>query len=137
MDKERLINVAKQAMGMAYAPYSNYMVGAALLCEDGSIYTGCNVENAAYSVTSCAERTAFFKAVSEGKQRFLAMAVCGGIHGVIADECTPCGVCRQVMHEFCDDSFVVYTVSKEGAHTYALGELLPHRFGAGQILTKP
>lgn len=137
MNREMLVNAAKNAMCSAYAPYSGYMVGAALLCEDGSVYTGCNVENAAYSVTNCAERTALFKAVSEGKRQFKAMAVCGGKHGLIADECTPCGVCRQVMREFCDDSFIVYTVSNTQVRAYSLGELLPHSFGAAQISENP
>ncbi len=96
---DRLMEMAIEARKMSYCPYSGYAVGAALLCEDGSVYTGCNIENAAYTPTNCAERTAFFKAVSEGKRDFKAIAVAGGSSELT--ECYPCGVCRQVMAEFC------------------------------------
>lgn len=112
----------------AYAPYSGFQVGAALLCADGSVYTGCNIENAAYSPTLCAERTAFAKAISEGKRAFTAMAVCGGKNGVIAGICTPCGVCRQVMAEFCKEDFQVILVKPEGYETRTLSQLLPDGF---------
>ncbi len=128
MTKEQLATMAKQAMQQAYSPYSGYKVGAALLCEDGSVYTGCNVENASFSATNCAERTAFFKAVSEGKKEFKAIAICGGKDGVIDGLFPPCGVCRQVMREFCDDEFEIHLLRKEGVETYTLGELLPVSF---------
>lgn len=128
MTKEQLVSMAKEAMQHSYSPYSGYKVGAALLCKDGSVYTGCNIENAGYSSTNCAERTAFFKAVSEGKRGFEAIAICGGKDGVIEDVFPPCGVCRQVMREFCGDEFLIYLVSKEGIETYTLKELLPVSF---------
>ena len=97
MTPEKLCELAKQAMTRSYSPYSGYKVGAALLCKDGTVYTGCNVENASYTPTICAERTAIFKAVSEGNREFAAIAICGGKDGVIAGLFPPCGVCRQVM----------------------------------------
>lgn len=128
MTKEQLISMAKEAMMHSYSPYSGYKVGAALLCKDGSVYTGCNIENAGYSSTNCAERTAFFKAVSEGKREFVAIAICGGKDGVIEGLFPPCGVCRQVMREFCGDDFLVYLAAKDGIETYILKELLPVSF---------
>ncbi len=128
--KETLANAARQAMLQAYAPYSDFCVGAALLCADGSVYTGCNIENAGYSATNCAERTAFFKAVSDGKREFTAIAVCGGKGGQLTDEpVSPCGVCRQVMREFCNDDFRVYLVKDTAIETMTLAELLPVSFG--------
>ena len=123
-----LAEKAKQAMAAAYAPYSGFMVGAALLCADGSIYTGCNIENGAYSPTLCAERTAFAKAVSEGKREFTAIAVCGGKGGQITGRCTPCGVCRQVMAEFCREDFEIILVKPEGYEMRTLSQLLPECF---------
>ena len=128
MRKEQLASMAKEAMQYAYSPYSGYKVGAALLCKDGSVYTGCNIENAGYSSTNCAERTAFFKAVSEGKREFDAIAICGGKDGVIEDIFPPCGVCRQVMREFCDDNFTIYLLDEAGIESYTLKELLPMSF---------
>lgn len=128
MTKEQLTTMAKDAMEKAYSPYSGYKVGAALLCKDGSVYTGCNVENASFSATNCAERTAFFKAVSEGKTEFKAIAICGGKDGVIEGLFPPCGVCRQVMREFCTDDFEIYLLKSEGIETYTLGQLLPVSF---------
>ena len=128
MTKEQLTSLAKQAMEHSYSPYSGYRVGAALLCKDGSIYTGCNIENAGYSATNCAERTAFFKAVSEGKKEFSAIAICGGKDGMIEGLFPPCGVCRQVMREFCEDDFEIYLLTKDGIETYNLEELLPVSF---------
>ncbi len=128
MTPEMLIEQAKQAMQNAYAPYSGYMVGAALLCADGRVFTGCNVESASYSPTICAERTAFVKAVSEGCRKFTALAVCGGKDGEIAGLFPPCGVCRQVIAEFCDNDFPVYLADKDGYQTRTLAELLPDRF---------
>ena len=123
-----LIEKAKQAMEKAYAPYSGFQVGAALKCADGSIYTGCNIENASFSPTICAERTAFAKAVSEGKRDFTAIAVCGGKGGVITGLCTPCGVCRQVMAEFCKEDFRVILVKPDGYEERTLSQLLPDSF---------
>ena len=128
MTKEQLSAEAKDAMQKAYSPYSGYKVGAALLCKDGSVYTGCNVENASFSATNCAERTAFFKAVSEGEKEFVAIAVCGGKDGKIDGVFPPCGVCRQVMREFCDDEFEIHLLKEEGIETYTLKELLPVSF---------
>ncbi len=128
MTKEQLAIYAKEAMKQAYSPYSGYCVGAALLCKDGSVYTGCNIENAGYSATNCAERTAFFKAVSEGKREFSALAVCGGKEGTIWGIFPPCGVCRQVMREFCEDDFKIYLVKHDGIETYTLNQLLPVSF---------
>lgn len=129
MTPEVLIDLAKQAMENAYAPYSGYKVGAALLCADGTVFTGCNIENASFSPTICAERTAFAKAVSEGQRDFVAMAVCGGKDGVITGLFPPCGVCRQVMREFCREDFAVFLADREGAYqTRTLAQLLPDSF---------
>ena len=128
MTPEGLIEMAKEAMGKAYAPYSGYMVGAALLAADGRVFTGCNIENASFSPTICAERTAFAKAVSEGCREFTALAVCGGKDGVITGAFPPCGVCRQVMREFCADDFTIYMVDEKGYESVTLAELLPHSF---------
>ena len=128
MTKEQLATMAKEAMKQAYSPYSGYKVGAALISKDGSVYTGCNVENASFSATNCAERTAFFKAISEGKHEFAAIAICGGKDGVIEGLFPPCGVCRQVMREFCDDEFEIYLITANGIETYTLGQLLPVSF---------
>ena len=129
MTAEKLISLAVEAMDKAYAPYSGFQVGAALLCSDGTVFTGCNIENAAYSPTNCAERTAVFKAVSEGRKDFTAIAVCGGKGGKISSLCTPCGVCRQVLSEFCKEDFPIYLAHKDGYKTLTLGDLLPYSFG--------
>ncbi len=127
--RDRLMEQAKEAMDFAYAPYSGYRVGAALLCKDGTVYTGCNIENAAYGPTNCAERTAVFKAVSEGHREFTAIAVCGGKDGVITGAFPPCGVCRQVMREFCKEDFEIHLVTADGGcQTVTLGQLLPYSF---------
>ena len=128
MTPEKLREMAISAMAGAYAPYSGYKVGAALLCADGTVYQGCNIENASYSPTNCAERTAFFKAVYDGKREFTAIAVCGGKNGVITGLFPPCGVCRQVMREFCKDDFVIYMVNAEGYESRTLAQLLPDSF---------
>ena len=133
MTPEKLISLAVEAMGNAYAPYSGFQVGAALLCCDGTVYTGCNIENAAYSPTNCAERTAVFKAVSEGHRDFTAIAICGGKAGKITDLCPPCGVCRQVLGEFCKDDFPVYLAGPEGCKILTLGDLLPYSFGENSL----
>ena len=126
-----LCRKAVEAMNNAYAPYSGFHVGAALLTADGSVYTGCNIENASYSPTMCAERTAVFKAVSEGVRSFAMLAVAGGKGGVLDGACPPCGVCRQVLAEFCPPEFPILVVSAEDCFTrYTLAELLPHSFGS-------
>ena len=130
MTPEQLVELAKDAMTRAYSPYSGYKVGAALLCADGSVYQGCNIENASFTPTVCAERTAVFKAVSEGKRNFTAIAVCGGKSGVITGPFPPCGVCRQVLREFCEDGFLIYIADAQGFQTVTLADLLPYSFSA-------
>ncbi len=127
-DKE-LISLAKEAAKNAYVPYSHYTVGAALITKDGKVYTGCNIENAAYGPTNCAERTAFFKAVSEGERDFEAIAVVGGKELDFKDYFTPCGVCRQVMMEFCEKNFRIL-IGKNGEEylDLTLDEILPYGF---------
>jgi len=121
-------------MERSYAPYSGYRVGAALLTADGTVYTGCNIENASYTPTICAERTAVFKAVSEGARQFTAIAVAGGKDGVISGAFPPCGVCRQVMAEFCSPDFPILVVTGEDTFVrYTLGELLPNGFGPAHL----
>ena len=130
MEKETLMTQAKLAMQKAYAPYSHFQVGAALLGADGKVYTGCNVENASFSPTICAERVAFTKAVSEGCREFVALAICGGKEGVIGGICTPCGVCRQVITEFCKPDFPIYLTDESGVvETKTRAQLLPMGFG--------
>lgn len=132
MDDRTLIKEALEMRKMAYVPYSHFQVGAALLCADGKIYTGCNIENAAYTPSNCAERTAFFKAVSEGEREFTAIAITGGAETAEELEyCAPCGVCRQVMMEFCDyDNFkVILAKSEQEYQVYSLREILPMGFG--------
>ena len=128
---KKLIDSALAARNYSYVPYSGFAVGAALLTKSGKIYTGCNIENAAYSPTNCAERTAFFKAISEGETEFSAIAVCGGINGKEpTGYCSPCGVCRQVMAEFCHGDFKIYCgISGEDYREFTFEELLPHSFG--------
>ena len=129
MEPKKLIELAKEAMAKAYAPYSGYQVGAALLCADGSVYCGCNIENSAFSPTVCAERSAFFKAVYDGHREFTAIAVCGGKGGQINGIFPPCGVCRQVMKEFCKEDFLIYLAGAgEYYETYTLAQLLPVSF---------
>ncbi|MBQ5950757.1 MAG: cytidine deaminase [Lachnospiraceae bacterium] len=110
------------------SPYSHFQVGAALLTSKGRVWTGCNIENAAYPATVCAERTAFFKAVSEGERQFAKIAVAGGREGETPEFCPPCGVCRQVMSEFCDENFIVVLGGPDGVKEYRLGDLLPEMF---------
>ena len=129
MEIQKLIAAAVSAQGNSYSPYSNFRVGAALLTAGGKIYTGSNIENASFSPTVCAERTAFFKAISEGERDFTAIAVVGSDNKI----CMPCGVCRQVMSEFCDANFRVICVAKNGEYKeYTLGELLPFSFKLGE-----
>lgn len=134
MTDKMLIEKAKEAAEMAYVPYSGYTVGAALITKSGRVYTGCNIENASYSPTNCAERTAFFKAVSEGEREFEKIAVVGGKELDFKDYFTPCGVCRQVMKEFCDENFIIL-VGKNGDEylSLTLKELLPFGFSPESI----
>lgn len=129
---EELIEMALEARKLAYAPYSKFKVGAALLGSNGIIYMGCNVENASYSATNCAERTAFFSAVSEGQREFEAIAIVGGSDAAAELEiCAPCGICRQVMREFCNpkEFEIILAKSKADYEVYTLEELLPMSFG--------
>lgn len=129
MTNQELCTLAIKAMDRAYVPYSGYTVGAALLTTSGKVFIGCNIENAAYSPTVCAERTAIFKAVSEGERDFLKIAVAGGKGGKIEGAFPPCGVCRQVMAEFCDKNFEILVVTgQESFEKYTLNDLLPHSF---------
>ena len=136
MKPRELVALAIQAREKSYCPYSCFAVGAALECADGTVYTGCNIENAAFGPSVCAERTAIFKAVSEGRREFRALAVVGGKAGApVTKECPPCGVCRQVLREFCDDDFPVHLSDGETIRTLRLRELLPESFRAeGQLL---
>lgn len=135
MERQTLIRAAIDALPASYAPYSRFHVAAALLCKDGSVYTGVNIENAAYSATVCAERSAFFRAVNEGKREFESIVICGGMNGEITDYCAPCGVCRQVMREFCDPaSFkIILAKSEDDYREFVLEELLPMSFGPDNL----
>ncbi|KGR78532.1 cytidine deaminase [Ureibacillus manganicus] len=130
VDKNTLLEQSKVAREKAYVPYSKFQVGAALLGEDGKIYHGCNIENSGYSMTNCAERTAFFKAISEGVTKFKAIAVVADTEG----PCSPCGACRQVMSEFCAPDMPVYLTNLKGdVLETTVGELIPFAFSAGDI----
>ena len=128
-----LIGIALDAMKKSYSPYSHFTVGAALECSDGTVYTGCNIENAAFTPTNCAERTAFFKAVSEGRRDFVRIAVVGGKNGIVSSSTAPCGVCRQVMREFCKNDFAVLMYDGENIAETTLGDLLPDSFGPDDL----
>lgn len=129
MNNKELVRAAFAAMENAYSPYSHCKVGAALLTRDGKVYTGCNVENASYGATNCAERTAFFKAISEGEREFAKIAIVGGVEGVVTNMFMPCGVCRQVMDEFCDRDFeVLVAKDRENFEIFTLSQLLPLSF---------
>ncbi len=132
---QKLIKTAVDQMAYAYVPYSGFRVGAALLAQSGEIFTGCNIENAAYTPSNCAERTAFFKAVSQGVKEFSAICVVGGKEGVITEFTPPCGVCRQVMMEFCDPKTfqIILAVSQEDYKIFTLKDLLPLGFGPGNL----
>lgn len=134
-EKQELAQKALEARGMSYSPYSHYRVGAALLSEDGSLYQGGNIENASYGATNCAERTAIYKAVSDGKRRIKAIAIAGGMEGTEpTDYAYPCGTCRQVMQEFGDDDLEIIVVkSMTDYREYSLRELLPYGFGGESI----
>ena len=124
-----LVKKANEARNKSYCPYSGFAVGAALLCSDGTIYTGANIENASYTPTICAERVAFFHAVHEGRRDFTAIAIVGGKSGCDVDSlCTPCGVCRQVMSEFCKGDFKIILSDGKTDSVFTLDDMLPHRF---------
>ena len=132
---EEMIELAVRQLQYSYTPYSGFKVGAALLTKGGKLYTGCNIENAAYTPTNCAERTAFFKAVSEGERDFRAICVVGGKDGILTEYTAPCGVCRQVMMEFCDpDTFqIILATGKEQYEIFTLKEMLPLGFGPDNL----
>ena len=135
MTPEALVQEALQALQNAYVPYSGFKVGAALLTKGGTVYCGCNIENAAYGPSNCAERTAIFKAVSEGEREFAAIAVVGGKDGVVTDIFPPCGVCRQVMQEFCGPEFPIYMGRGDGSYVAVrLEDLLPYGFTAEKYM---
>ena len=121
IDNKALMTAAQKARQTAYTPYSHYCVGAALLTKSGKIYTGCNIENAAFTPGNCAERTAIFKAVSEGEREFEAIAIIGGREGETADFCAPCGVCRQVIAEFCGKDFRIILGNENSIKEYKIG----------------
>lgn len=129
MTDRELCALSIKAMQNSYSPYSSCKVGAALLAKSGKVYTGCNIENASFTPTVCAERTAFFKAISEGEKEFEKIAVVGGKGGVIVGAFSPCGVCRQVMSEFCESDFEILLVTgEEGFEKVKLSDLLPYGF---------
>jgi len=136
MNESELIRLAIDARKFSYSPYSDFKVGAALLTKTGKIYTGCNIENAAYSPSNCAERTAFFKALSEGEKEFEAIAIVGGPKDKELQICAPCGVCRQVMMEFCDNETfqIILGKSEDDYLKYTLRELLPLGFGPKNLV---
>ncbi|MDE6425169.1 MAG: cytidine deaminase [Ruminococcus sp.] len=130
MTDNEFFQMAVKASGKSYSPYSNFRVGVVLLTQDGQIFTGCNIENASYSMTICAERTAVFKAVSSGFTNFKAIAIAGSSGNDFSVPCVPCGACLQVLSEFCDDDFMI--VLADGVHR--LKEFLPQKFGRNNIL---
>ncbi len=129
MSEQELIKKALDAMTASYSPYSSFKVGAALLCKNGKVYTGTNIENSSFSATICAERSAFASAVSNGDTEFLKLAVVGGRMGEITDFCNPCGICRQVMTEFCDKDFKIIATNGNEIRINTLEELMPFGFG--------
>ena len=128
MNHQELYTLAESARNRAYAPYSHFTVGAALLSKSGKVYLGCNIENAAYGAVMCAERTAFFTAICEGERDFAAIAVAGGREGETGDVCAPCGICRQVMAEFCASDFEIVLGPENDIKVYRLDEILPLSF---------
>ena len=124
MDNKELLKIAKEAKSKSYCPYSKFKVGACLLTKSGKIYTGANIENSSYPLTVCAERVAFFKAISEGEKEFEKIAISGSSD----DFCFPCGACRQVMSEFCGNDFVIILENEKEIKSFTLGELLPYSF---------
>ena len=131
-DNELTLN-AVEVMNNAYAPYSDFKVGAALLTNDGRVFSGCNIENAAYPAGICAERTAIGNAISAGAREFVKIAIVGGKNGEIKDFCSPCGICRQVLSEFCSENFEILLYDGKRVKSYRLKELLPHNFGSDDL----
>ena len=137
MNPVELIHLAKQAMQRAYTPYSGYKVGAALVTKQGDVYLGCNIENAAFGPSNCAERTAFFTAICAGEREFEAIAVVGGKDGVVTDIFPPCGVCLQVMQEFCGPDFMIYMGRGDDSfEAVRLDALLPYGFSAKEYMNE-
>ena len=134
MTDVELIKISVKAREMSYSPYSNFKVGAALLSKNGKIFTGCNVENAGYTPTNCAERTAIFKAISEGEREFSAIAIVGGKGDKLNDLCAPCGVCRQVISEFCGGDFKIILGTPDNIKVVTLSEILPYSFGKNDLI---
>ena len=128
MEYKELMQLAEEARERAYAPYSHFRVGAALLSASGKVYMGCNIENASYGATMCAERTALFKAVSEGEREFSAIAISGAAEGKQGSFCAPCGICRQALSEFCSMECAVILGDSDNLKVYTMGELLPLSF---------
>ena len=136
MNPTELVRLARQAMQRAYAPYSGYKVGAALLTKGGTVYLGCNIENAAFGPSNCAERTAFFTAIAAGEREFASIAVVGGKDGAVAGIFPPCGVCRQVMQEFCGPDFLIYMGRGDDSYeAVTLETLLPYGFSAAKYMS--
>lgn len=134
MTRDELKAAAVAMLDRAYIPYSHFPVGAALECSDGTVFTGCNIENAAFTPTCCAERTAFFSAIAQGERKFAAIAVVGGKGGTITETAPPCGVCRQVMAEFCPPDFPIHMGGPDGRiETVRLGALLPYSFSPDHV----
>lgn len=135
MKNEELIAVALDARKKSYSPYSGFRVGSALICRNGKVFSGCNIENSAFSPTCCSERTAIFKAVSEGETDFEKIVIVGGKgDSEPTDFCSPCGVCRQVMNEFCDDKFkIVLAKNINDYKEYSLDQILPLSFGKSDV----
>ena len=131
-DNELTLN-AVEVMNNAYAPYSDFKVGAALLTNDGRVFSGCNIENAAYPAGICAERTAIGNAISAGAREFVKIAIVGGKNGEIKDFCSPCGICRQVLSEFCGENFEILLYDGKTVKSYRFKELLPHNFGSDDL----
>ncbi len=129
----KLMEIAVKAREMSYSPYSNFRVGAALFGKSGKVYTGCNVENAGYTPTNCAERTALFKAISEGEHEFSAIAIVGGLGENISEFCAPCGVCRQALSEFCDKDFRFILGNPKEIKVLTMEEIMPYSFGKGDL----
>lgn len=134
METKKLIDTAICAMKKAYTPYSHFKVGAALLCEDGTIYEGCNIENASYTPTVCAERVAFFSAVRDGRRKFSKIAIVGGNEGELSSYAFPCGVCRQVMREFCSGDFELIFFDGKEVKELTLDEMMPFSFTPADLL---
>jgi len=129
MTDRELLELAYKARERSYSPYSNFAVGAALLTAEGKVYLGANIENSSFGATNCAERTALFSAIMAGERNFSAIAIVGGKVGEETNECLPCGICRQVLSEFCDADLKIIIENKEnGTKVLTLGELLPHAF---------